>query len=160
MLFQGYFDASIAVLPKHDVLGQLGREYHGWLGFVGHGLFATPVWLAMLGVATAWYCYLKRPDIPGKVAGRFQLIYAMLVRKYGFDEFNDVVFASGARGVGRVLWRGGDAGLIDGLLVNGSARLVGMFAGLVRQIQSGYLYHYVFAMIIGLLFLLGYFVYR
>ncbi|MGH8604798.1 MAG: NADH-quinone oxidoreductase subunit L, partial [Gammaproteobacteria bacterium] len=107
----------------------------------------------------AWMCYLHRPELPARVADRFRLVYQILVRKYGFDDFNELVFTGGARGTGRALWQLGDVRVIDGLIINGSARLVGWFSGVVRQAQSGYLYHYAFAMILGLLSLLGYFVY-
>ncbi len=157
MLFDDYFGTSIRVAEPHDVLARMG--YHGLLGFVLHGFTSWPFVLAALGFATAWLCYLRRPDLPGWFADRFRILYGLLVRKYGFDDFNDRVFAGGARGTGRALWRWGDVGLIDGLMVNGSAQLVGWFSGIVRQVQSGYLYHYAFAMIIGLLCLLGYFVY-
>ena len=109
---------------------------------------------------TAWYCYMKRPDIPRRVAESMSLVYRILLDKYGFDRFNDWFFAGGARGAGRVLWRGGDMALIDGLIVNGSARAIGWWAGIIRHVQSGYLYHYAFAMILGLLLLLGLFVHR
>ncbi len=157
MLFGGYFGSSIQVAEAHDVLGRMG--YHGLFAFVLHGSTSLPFVLAVLGFATAWICYLRRPDIPEWLADRFRFIYGLLVRKYGFDDFNDRVFAGGARGTGRALWQLGDVRLIDGLVVNGSAHLVGWFSGVVRQVQSGYLYHYAFAMIIGLLCLLGYFVY-
>ncbi|MGH8613538.1 MAG: NADH-quinone oxidoreductase subunit L [Gammaproteobacteria bacterium] len=160
MLFGNYFGPAIKVLPQHDVLQELGREYHGWLAFTLHGFTALPFWLAMLGVASAWFCYRVRPDVPGLIASRLRLLYQVLVRKYGFDDFNEAVFAGGARGTGQLLWRLGDVRLIDGMMVNGSARLVGKLATVVRNIQSGYLYHYAFAMILGLLLLLGYFVYR
>jgi NADH-quinone oxidoreductase subunit L len=123
-----------------------------------HGVTTAPFLLAMLGVATAWFLYLKRPDLPERIAGRFQIVYRVLERKYGFDEFNDWFFAGGSRGVGRGLWRWGDVTVIDGMVVNGSARVVGWTAAAVRWLQSGYLYHYAFAMILGLLLLFGLFV--
>ena len=106
-------------------------------------------------MATAWVCYLKVPSIPGKVADALAPLKRVLDAKYGFDKFNEWFFAGGARGTGGVLWRVGDVGLIDGLLVNGSARLVGWWAQVVRGVQSGFLYHYAFAMIVGLLALLA-----
>ncbi len=160
MLFGDYFGSAIKILPQHNVLQELGKEYQGWFAFTLHGFTALPFWLAALGVASAWFCYLVQPDVPGLIASRLRLLYQVLVRKYGFDDFNEAVFAGGARGTGQLLWRLGDVRLIDGMMVNGSARLVGKLATLVRHIQSGYLYHYAFAMILGLLLLLGYFVYR
>ena len=102
---------------------------------------------------------MKNPAIAGNLARRFSGIYRVLVNKYYADDFNDAVFAGGARGIGRLLWKLGDTLLIDGLIVNGSARMVGWVAGVVRHVQSGYLYHYAFSMIIGLLLLLFWFVF-
>jgi NADH-quinone oxidoreductase subunit L len=158
MLFGDYFRAAIEVLPANDVLGQLGHHYTGVLGFVAHGVAALPFWLAMAGLATAWYLYLQRPDLPERVRARAGLLYTILVEKYGFDTFNQVVFAGGTRALGSLLWRVGDQRVIDGWLVNGSARAVGLLSGVVRRLQSGYLYQYAFAMIVGLVALLGWFV--
>jgi len=158
MLFGDYFGEALFVLPEHDVLAALGAHYHGVLGMITHGLGQAPFWLALAGVVCAWYCYLKRPDVPRRVAETLAVVYRILLDKYGFDRFNEWFFAGGARGLGNVLWRGGDVALIDGLVVNGSARMVGWWSTLIRRIQSGYLYHYAFAMILGLLALLGIFV--
>jgi NADH-quinone oxidoreductase subunit L len=155
MLFQGLLGEAISVLPGHDVLGELGAEYHGPLAMMLHGLLAPPFWLAAAGVASAWYVYTRRPDIAETVRARVQRLYTLLDHKYYFDEFNDRVFASGGRGLGRLLWRAGDATLIDGWLVNGTANTVGRLAGVLRRVQSGYLYHYAFAMIIGLVGMLS-----
>ncbi|MGR8918874.1 MAG: NADH-quinone oxidoreductase subunit L [Gammaproteobacteria bacterium] len=160
MLFGEYFGSSISVHAKHDVLAHLGADYHGVFGMITHGLLMPPFWLAVSGVGVAWFFYLKRPDIPARIAESLSLVHRILLDKYGFDRFNDWFFAGGARGAGQVLWRGGDVALIDGLLVNGSARAVGWWAGVVRHVQSGYLYHYAFAMILGLLVLLGVFVHK
>jgi NADH-quinone oxidoreductase subunit L len=157
VLFGDYFRGAIQVLPAHDVLGEMGAHYTGVLGFVAHGLAGLPVWLALGGLVTAWFLYLRRPDLPEAFRARLSWLYTVLERKYGFDDFNQVVFAGGARGLGGLLWRVGDVQLIDGLLVNGSARVVGWFSGVVRHLQSGYLYHYAFAIIIGLFVLLGWF---
>jgi NADH-quinone oxidoreductase subunit L len=160
MLFRDYFGEAIFVLPEHNVLEKIGEEFHGWFWMIVHGLTATPTWLAFSGVATAYYCYLLKPEIPARIAEQFQWLYQLLLRKYGFDEMNQFLFAGGARNAGDLLNRYGDQGVIDGLAVNGSARLVGYVAGVVRQVQSGYLYHYAFAMILGLLLMLGLFVYH
>ena len=158
MLFGDYFGASIFVAPEHDVLARVGEGYHGVLGFVGHGMLQPPFWLAMAGVFVAWYCYLRRPDLPRRIAERTSLVHQMLVNKYGFDTFYNWFFAGGATRTGRMLWQVGDVALIDGLMVNGSAKLVGWGSSVIRHIQSGYLYHYAFAMILGLLVLLAIFV--
>ena len=105
--------------------------------------------------------YIKRPELPERLAARFSVVYDILVRKYGFDELYQFLFAGGARGIGGLFWRRGDEGVIDGLVVNGTARAVVWFSGVARRVQSGFLYDYAFAMIIGLLVLmsLGLFVY-
>ncbi|MGB7934829.1 MAG: NADH-quinone oxidoreductase subunit L [Gammaproteobacteria bacterium] len=159
VVFGSYFEGAIYVAPAHDVLGELAGHYHGLLGFTLHAFGGPAVYLAAAGTATAWYIYMKNPDIAGNLARRFSGIYRLLVNKYYADDFNDAVFAGGARGVGRLLWKLGDTLLIDGLIINGSARMVGWVAGVVRQVQSGYLYHYAFSMIIGLLLLLFWFVF-
>jgi len=114
----------------------------------------------MLGVATAWFFYLKRPDLLPQVKQRLNVLYEILVRKFGFDELFINVFAASGRALGTLFWRVGDAGIIDGIIINGTARTIGRFATVVRRVQSGYLYHYAFAMIIGLLLLLTWFVMR
>ncbi len=158
VLFEGYFAGAIQVLPQHNVLGELGHHYTGPLGFMLHGLTTPTFWLAAVGVFVAWYVYLKQPTIADTVKERLRPLYDLLINKYGFDAFNEAVFAGGGRATGRLLWRVGDATLIDGVLVNGTARAVGWFAGVLRNMQSGYLYHYAFAMILGLLVLLTWFV--
>jgi NADH-quinone oxidoreductase subunit L len=154
VLFGGYFGSAIAVAPAHDVLAQLGKDFHGVLAMIAHGFVTPPLWLALAGLVTAWYLYLVRPDLPGAIKERFKLLYTILDRKYGFDEFNDWFFSGGARLVGGGLWKGGDVAVIDGVMINGSARAVGWIASIMRALQSGFIYHYAFAMIIGILVLL------
>ena len=158
VLFQGYFDGAIHVDEVHDVLGFLGEEFHGPLAFVAHGIFSTPLLLATAGVATAWFLYLKRPDIPAALMERFKGLHTVLVNKYYFDDFNEKVFGGGGRGLGGLLWKVGDVRFIDGVAVNGSAKSVAWVAGIVRHVQTGYLYHYAFAMIVGLVVMLYWFV--
>jgi NADH-quinone oxidoreductase subunit L len=158
MLFGGHFGDAIVVLPEHDVLGEMKSEFPSVLGFTLHGFTGAPFFLAVAGIGVAWFLYLHRPELPAKIAQRFALPYEVLMRKYGFDEFNEIFFAGGSRGVGGLFWRIGDALIIDGIMVNGSARLVGWFSSVIRQVQSGFLYHYAFAMIIGLLLLIFVFV--
>ncbi len=157
MLFQGYYQGAIYVAPEHDVLAHAGADYHGVLGFTLHAFSAAPVYLALAGVALAWLFYIKYPDVPGKLAERFSLPYNILVRKYGVDDLYQWLFAGGARGTGRLLWQIGDVRMIDGVMVDGTAAGVRWFSGLVRTLQTGYLYDYAFAMIIGLLLLLALF---
>jgi NADH-quinone oxidoreductase subunit L len=154
VLFERYFGNAIVVLPEHDVLAQLGRDFHGVLAMMTHSVQTLPFWLAIAGVATAAYLYLLRPDLPAVIQRRFRVLHTVLDRKYGFDELYSWLFAGGARMLGTGLWKGGDVGIIDGLFVNGSARLVGWTAVLSRHFQSGYIYHYAFTMIIGVLVLL------
>jgi len=158
MVFGDYFGNSIVVAHEHDVLGHMAEEFHGVVPFITHGVTQLPFMLAMAGVVTAWFLYLQSPGIPARIASSFSLVHRILLDKYGFDRFNEWFFAGGSRGIGRLLWKVGDEGLIDGLLVNGSARAVGWWASVVRNVQTGFLYHYAFAMIIGLLVLLGVFV--
>ncbi len=157
--FGDFFGRAIYVLPEHDVLGVLRGEYHGWAEFIVHGLMAPAVWLSAAGVAVAWFLYMKRPDIAASLKERFSGVYSILDKKYGFDDFNDAVFAGGGRSVGRLFWRFGDIKLIDGVVVNGTANGIGWLSGVIRRAQSGYMYHYAFAMIIGLVVLLTFFVY-
>ena len=155
VLFGGYFEGSIYVAEQHNVLAKLGEDYHGVWGFILHGFMAPPFWLAAMGIATAWYVYMRRPQLADLAAQRLNVIYKILVQKYGFDDFNQYVFAGGGRALGRLLWRGGDVFFIDGLLVNGTAKTVGWISTKIRNLQTGYLYHYAFAMIIGLILLVG-----
>jgi len=156
MVFGHFFADAIYVSSEHDVLSQL--NYHGVLGFLMHGFVALPFWLAMAGVGTAYYFYMVNPSIPAKLHQSFNWLYRVMENKYGFDRFNEVVFAGGARAIGRVLWRAGDLAVIDGVVVNGAAKTIGLVSKTVRRVQSGYLYAYAFAMIVGLLVLLKYFV--
>jgi len=155
ILFGNYFGGSILVLPSHDVLAEVGR--HGTTPgyFLIHGLLAPPFLLAVAGVFAAWYLYLRRPDIPARIARRFARFYRLLLHKFYFDDFNERVLVPASLALGRRLWRTGDEALIDGAMVNGSARLVGWMSGVVSRVQTGYLYHYAFAMIIGLAAMLG-----
>ena len=155
VLFGDYFKDAIHVLPQHDVLARLGEGYHGVWGYVLHGIMAPPFWLAMGGLITAWYVYMKSPALADRARDKAGFLYRLLVNKYYADDFNQAVFAGGARGIGQLLWRIGDVVLIDGLVVNGSAKVVGWFAGVARQVQTGYLYTYAFAMILGLLAMLS-----
>ncbi len=160
MVFGDYFGSSLQVLPAHDVLHHMALHFEGAGAFIWHGMLQPPFWLAMSGVVVAWFLYLKHPSLPARIASAFKPLHALLLDKYGFDRFYEWFFAGGARGTGGALWRWGDVAVIDGVMVNGSAKLVGWVSGVMRQLQSGYLYHYAFAMIIGLLALLGVFVHH
>jgi NADH-quinone oxidoreductase subunit L len=160
VVFGDYFQGSIFVLEKNDVLGELAREFHGPVAFALHGLQTPPFWLALAGVLTAWAFFLWRPSLADSAERAFGWLKMILVNKYFFDWFNENVLAAASRLLGRGLWKGGDMALIDGVMVNGSARGVGWLGGVVRRVQSGYLYSYAFWMIIGLAVLLGWFLIR
>ena len=140
-----------------DALPRVEGEFHVLLAFMAHGFVALPFWLALAGIATAWYLYSKRTDLPKRIAIALGPLYALVERKYGFDELYAWLFAGGARAIGRGFWRGGDLAIIDGLLVNGSARVVGWSASVVRLFQSGYVYQYAFTMLIGVVVLAFFF---
>ena len=155
MLFGGYFRDAIYVSAEHGkVLHEMREEFHGALGMAARSLSSLPFLLALAGVAMSWFFYMKRPDIPAAIQKRFQWIYTVLDNKYYFDRFNDWFFAGGARGASSFLAKFGDKFLIDGLLVNGTAGMVGKISGIVRRFQTGYIYHYAFTMITGVFVLL------
>lgn len=158
MVFGNFFDGVILVLPEHNVLAYIGEDYYSLVSFVFHGLMTAPFFLALLGVVVAYILYVKHPDITVILRQKFTWFHKVLVNKYGFDYFNDKVIANGSCLIARFFWQIGDLTLIDGAMVNGSAKMVGMAAKIVRHIQTGYLYHYAFAMILGVWLLLGLFV--
>ncbi len=157
MLFGDWFASSIHVLPQHDVLGVMGEEFHGPWAFVLHGI-GWITGIAMLGLFVAWFIYMRRPDLADKIKGLFAPIYTLLDKKYFVDEIYLFLFAGGSRGIGRFFWNKGDQKLIDDIIINGSANGVGRIAALVRNVQTGYLFHYAIAMILGLIGLLAWFV--
>ena len=160
MLFGEFFGNAIVVRESHAVMWKLKDEWHGVAAFIQHGVMSLPFWLAIAGIAAAWYCYLVNPALPARIKERAGFLYTLLDNKYYFDKFNDWFFAGGSRRVGGALFNVGDRMLIDGLLVNGSARAVGWLSSMLRQLQSGYVYHYAFTMIIGLFALLTWWVIR
>ncbi|MEO8346618.1 MAG: NADH-quinone oxidoreductase subunit L [Betaproteobacteria bacterium] len=153
MLFGDFFGNSIVVLEQHAVLAELKQEWHGVGAFIAHGLQSLPFWLAVAGIVSAWYLYLVKPALPARIAAALGPVYTLLDNKYYFDKFNDWFVAGGARKVGNLFSNVGDRMLIEGI-VNGSAHLVDRCSALLRKIQSGYVYHYAFTMIIGLFALL------
>ncbi|GAB2181771.1 NADH-quinone oxidoreductase subunit L [Denitratisoma sp. agr-D3] len=155
MLFGDWFGNAVQInLEKHPALEELGHEFHGAVAMALHGFTSLPFFLAMAGVVLAWFFYLVKPSIPETIARVAKPLYVLFDNKYYFDKFNEVVFAGGSRLLGRGLWKAGDQTLIDGLVVNGSAKVVGWVAGLVRLFQSGHIYQYAFSMIIGVFVLL------
>ncbi|WP_019448148.1 NADH-quinone oxidoreductase subunit L [Cupriavidus sp. BIS7] len=160
MLFGDFFKHGVAfkdvifVGENHHAMEELKEAFHGWVPMAIHSLTTPVLWLAIAGVVLSWFFYMKRPDIPEAIKQRFSGLYKLLDNKYYMDAINEAVFARGARLLGTGLWKGGDQSFIDGLFVNGSARVVASFAAASRYLQSGYIYHYAFAMIIGMLVLL------
>ena len=161
MLYGSFFEDAIFINTEaHPVIEELAAEFHGAAAMALHAVQTSVFWLAAAGVALSWFFYLKRPDIPEKIKTTFAPIYTVLENKYYFDKFNELVIAGGARLLGRGLWKGGDVGVIDGLIVGGSVRVVGLIAMVVRLFQSGHIYHYAFTMIIGVFALLSFWLLR
>jgi len=154
MVYGDWFGSAI---QKSEVMEKLHEEFHGALPMMLHAVTTLPFWLAIAGVALAWYLYIKRPDLPAVIKQKLQPIPSILEKKYGFDDFNDWFFAGGARRLGSGLWAWGDKTLIDGIMVNGTAKAIGLFAGVARRMQTGYIYHYAFTMIFGVFALLTFF---
>lgn len=159
MLFGHFFQGVIAVNhAEHGAMREITEHYahhlHSPAGMALHGFMTLPFLLAASGVALAWFFYTKRPDIPAVLQTRFAVINRILENKYGFDAFNERFFAGGARCLGTQLWQIGDVKLIDGAIVNGTANSIAKLAQIVRKLQTGRIYHYAFAMIIGAFILL------
>ena len=159
MLFGDFFKGVITVNgDKHPAMAELAKLFQGPVQMALHGLSAAPFWLALAGVVLAWYMYVRNPALPGAIKRRCGPLYNLLDNKYYLDWFNENVLARGARALGTGLWKFGDQKLIDGALVNGSWKLIGWVSGVVRRLQSGFIYHYAFGMILGIFVLMTYFV--
>ena len=159
MLFGEFFKDSIWVdAAKHPVMVELAEGFHGPVQMALHAFTTAPFWLALAGVGAAYYLYMVNTALPAAIQSRVQPIYTLLENKYYLDWINENIIARGARAIGTGLWKGGDAAVIDGFLVNGSWKIVGWVSGAVRWLQTGYLYHYAFAMILGVFVLMTYFV--
>lgn len=159
LLFGGYFKDTIVVLAQHPAMATMAKTWHGWVAYGLHAFVTVPFWLMIAGLVVAWYCYLVNPKVPAAIQSHLKFINCILNNKYFFDWFNEQVLARGARGLGRGLWQQADRGLIDGLLVNGSAKVVGVIAAITRRFQTGFIYHYAFAMIIGLMAAITYIIF-
>ncbi|MGI9310714.1 MAG: NADH-quinone oxidoreductase subunit L [bacterium] len=159
-----FFGDAIRINAQRDfaanwsILNQGDRGAVLILATIWHGLLGAPFWLAFGGIVCAWYGYCRKPTLPARIASACAPLHAMLLRKYGFDELYQALFARGSVRLGAFLSTRIDAGAIDGVIVNGSARLVGRAAGALRTIQTGLTYHYAFAMIIALFGLITWFV--
>jgi NADH-quinone oxidoreductase subunit L len=156
ILFGNYFGGTIQIMPQHEAMARMSMEYHGILAMMTHAVTTIPFWFSIGGIVTAWYFYLVRTDLPGKIKRAAGPLSILLERKYFIDEFYSWFFAGGARGLGRGLWKFGDVKVIDGFFVNGTARVVAGTAVLIRRFQSGYIYHYAFTMIVGVFVLMSF----
>ena len=156
MLFGDFFKGVVLVSAEHGAMSELAKAFHGPTEMAVHALTTAPFWLAVAGVASAYYCYMINPRVPAWFYDTFKGVHKLLDNKYYMDKINELVFAAGARGIGRGLSKVGDQTLIDGLIVNGSAHAVGWFAGITRTLQTGYIYHYAFTMILAVAIYLGY----
>jgi len=152
LLYGDFFKDAIFVNGEaHPAMEEMAKEFHGAVGMAVHGLMSLPFFLALAGVVVAYVFYMVKPAIPAAIKARFGFVYTILENKYYMDWINENIFAALARGMGRGLWKGGDVGLIDGAIINGSARAVGGVASVVRLIQTGYLYWYALVMILGVI---------
>jgi NADH-quinone oxidoreductase subunit L len=159
MLYGEFFKDVIFVdAEKHPVMEEMAEMFHGPVAMAVHGLSTAPFWLALAGVVVSWYMYLVNPKVPAFFARVLRPVIVVLENKYFLDWINENILARGARLLGTGLWKVGDRALIDGLLVNGSWKVVGLISGAVRRFQSGYLYHYALVMILGVFALMTYFV--
>lgn len=160
VLYGGFFGHALVVLPSHDVFVGMRHEFHGVFSFTIQGIFSLPFLLAILGIFLSWYFVIYSPEAGERLRDVLRVPRAILLKGYGFDAINNIVFAGGAQVLGRALWKAGDQTLIDGLLVNGSAKVVNAWSKMLRYLQTGYLYHYSFAMIVGILGLLGWVIWK
>jgi NADH-quinone oxidoreductase subunit L len=159
LLFGGYFKDTIVVLVQHPAMATIAKTWHGWVAYGLHAFVTVPFWLMIAGAVVAWYCYLINPKVPAAIQSKLKFINCILENKYFFDWFYEQVIARGSRMLGQGLWQRADRGLIDGLLVNGSAKVVGAIAAVTRRLQTGFIYHYAFAMIIGLMAAITYIIF-
>lgn len=155
LLFGDYFAGVIEIQEQHDVVALMKEHYTGIVGMMIHSLMTLPFWLAMAGIFTAWFLYQYKVELPGKIRKIAGPVYTLLDRKYYIDEFYSWLFAGGLRSLSNVLWKYGDIKVIDGLMVNGSAKAVAWFSTVIRRFQSGYIYHYAFSMIVGVFVLMS-----
>ncbi|WP_198086329.1 NADH-quinone oxidoreductase subunit L [Variovorax sp. E3] len=159
MLFGEFFKTAIFVDgAKHHAMKELEEAFHGPVAMAIHGLTAAPFWLALAGVVMSWYMYMINPALPAAIKRAFGPVYKLLENKYYLDWINENIIARGTRALGTGLWKGGDQAIIDGAVVNGSWKVIGRISGVVRWMQSGYIYHYAFAMLLGIFVLMTYFV--
>ncbi|NBQ96161.1 MAG: hypothetical protein EBU15_12605 [Betaproteobacteria bacterium] len=158
MVIGDFFKDAIMVLPQHPAIASFRAEFHGVFGMVAHAPFTLPFWLMIAGLVLAWWGSLAQPSLGPSLRRALKPIVSLMENKYFLDAFNEKVLAAGARLIGKGLWKAGDQGIIDGVAVNGSARTIGWLASLVRHLQTGFIYDYAIAMIVGVAILLYWFV--
>jgi NADH-quinone oxidoreductase subunit L len=159
MLFGEFFKDSIFVeATKHPAMTKIAEIFHGPLQMAGHAFVTLPFWLAVAGVVLSYYMYMVNPALPAAIKARCMPIYTLLENKYYMDWFNENILARGARMLGMAFWKGGDQAVIEGGFVNGSWKLIGAISGVVRRLQTGYIYHYALVMLLGVFAMLSYFV--
>ena len=159
MLFGDFFkDAIFVNEDAHEAMHELGHAYHGAIAMALHAFSSAPFWLALGGVVSSFYMYMINPAVPAAIKRACMPIYNLFENKYYMDWINENILARGARALGTGLWKGADQSVIDGGIVNGSWKLVGAVSVVTRQLQSGYLYHYALAMIVGVFLLMTWFV--
>ncbi len=155
LLAGSWFDGAIFVdHARHPAMTTIAGEFHGFFAMALHGFLTIPFWLLVAGAVSAWYCYLVNPALPERLRQRFSAIYTLLENKYYLDRLNEIVFAVGAVLLGKGLWKVGDQKIIDGVAINGSARAVGWFSGVMQLVQTGRINNYAITMILGVALLL------
>jgi NADH-quinone oxidoreductase subunit L len=158
MVIGDFFKDAITVLPQHPAIASFRAEFHGVFGMVAHAPFTLPFWLMIAGLVLAWWGSLAQPSLGPSLRRALKPIVSLMEHKYFLDAFNEKVLAAGARVIGKGLWKAGDQGIIDGVAINGSARTIGWLASLIRHLQTGFIYDYAIAMIVGVAILLYWFV--
>ena len=159
MVFGDFFkDAIFINAEAHPALSKFAEIFHGPMAMALHAFSTPPLYLALAGAVSAWYMYLINPAVPAAIGRALKPVITVLENKYYLDWFNENVLAKGARGLGIGLWKGGDRGVIEGGVVNASWKLIGLISGVVRRAQTGFLYHYAFMMLVGVLLLMTWFV--
>lgn len=158
LLFKGYFANTIFISPNNSAMATLAEHFHGWVAYGVHAFSTLPFWLMVTGLVVAWYGYVVNPALPPKIYKALSGVNRILENKYFVDWIYENVFARGGRALGKLFWNVGDKGIIEGIFIGGSTRLVGLVAALSRVFQSGHIYHYAFAMIVGLIVLISFFV--
>jgi len=159
MLFGDFFNNAIYVNSSlHPAMGSLQQAFHSPMGMAEHALATWPFILALAGVLLAFYMYMVHPAVPAFIQQHVKPLHSLLVNKYFLDDFNEKILSRGTRWLATGLWKGGDQGLIDGWVVNGSWQMVGKVAMVARRLQTGFLYHYALLMILGMFGLITWFV--